>query len=368
MGREVRGRAVRILDKYLLKSFFTFFLLGLGVIAAIFMVISVLDTLSFYFVSRQSPISRMVLLYLYEEPAILYMAMPLAVLLSFCIALGLLEQCREIVAIKAAGISLFRLSLPLLIASAGISIVMYYMGNTLVPLANRKATEMKEILKNKSHLGYYSGEYIWYAEENGKGRLRIFQVDGVDRQEYKAKGIRIYEFDPDLKLERELYAAGGEYVKKKWQLRDVHYWNYKNEQELYRHLKKLAADLGDPRNLLLTMRGPEHMTSKKLRKSLDRLGFNERDYRVELRLRQALPFAAIIMALLAVPFGFRPSRKSSLARNLLFAVVIGFAYFAIMGVSISLAKNGTFPPAFGAWVANVLFGLMGILFFTGTRQ
>lgn len=365
---------MKTLDRYLLKSFFTFFLVGQGSIAVIFMVISVLDTLSYYFVSRDAPIRLVALMYFYEEPSLIYMSMPLAVLFSFCITLGLLEQRRELVAIKAAGISLLRLSLPLILSAAVIAFVMYYMGNYLVPAANIKAMETKYFLKYKKPGGYFiGGKYIWYIKDRKTGGFRIHQINRVYTKTNEVKGFRAYEINEDFRLEREIYASFGSYTDKKWVLTDVHGWDYRKEGKIiYRYFDTLELELHeDPRTMASIRYGPEHLTSRKIRRQLrniDRYGFNELEFLVELRLRQALPFAAIIMALLAVPFGFRPSRSSTLARNLLFAVIIGFAYFAVMGESISLAKNGTLPPAFGVWIANILFGLMGILLFSGTRQ
>jgi lipopolysaccharide export system permease protein len=364
---------MRILDRYLLKSFFIFFLLGLGSIAVLFLVLAVFDNLSRYFASGNVPLSLITLRYLYEEPRIIYMAMPMALLLSASILLGLLDQRHELVVVKATGISLFRLSLPLLLSSVGVALIMLILGNYLVPPANAGIKEIESIMRGEKPASATGAGYIWYVRERKKGGLSVYRIFRSDISRGRLKGFRLYEFSPSLKLTKEIHAASAAYKDKGWILSGVRVWDYRNGPAgAYEQIQEAAITLPEkPEDFTVQEYGPEEMTSKKIRQHLlriQRYGLDDREFWVELRVRQALPMASIIMALLAIPFALRPKRTSSLILNLLFATVIGFAYFAIMGESISLAKNGTFPPAFGAWIANIIFGMIGILLFSGTRQ
>ncbi len=364
---------MRILDRYLFKSFFIFFVIGLGSIAVLFFLLAVFDNLSRFFASENVPVSLIALRYLYEEPRIIYMAMPMALLLSVSILLGMLDQRHELVVIKAAGISLLRLALPLLLCSVGVGLIMLILGTYLVPPANARIKELESVMRGKKPGKATQAGYVWHVREREKGGLVVYRILRADIASGRLKGFRIYVFGPKLKLTREIHAASAVYEDKEWILSGVHVWDYKNGSPgSYEQLDEAAITLPEnPGDFTVQEYGPEELTSKKLRKHLRRIqrhGLDNREFWVELRVRQSLPVAAVIMALLAIPFALRPKRASSLILNLLFAVVIGFAYFAIMGESISLAKNGTFTPAFGAWIANIIFGLIGLLLFSGTRQ
>lgn len=364
---------MKILDGYLVKNFFVIFFLGLIVTALLFLVIAVFDNLSRLFASENLPISMIILRYFYEEPRILYMAMPMALLVSVSIVLGLLDQRNELIVIKAAGISLSRLSLPLMLCSVVIMILMYAFGDYLVPLSSARIEEIKCLMRGEEPEMTYRGGYIWHVSDDNKNGLRIFRILRKNSSDNIFTGFSIFDFDHSLKLKTEVQAEQAVYDEGLWLLSGVHKWDYSaGPAASYETLDTLELSLSEkPRHFQARKYKPEEMTTRQLRHHLKRIrryGLDEREYWVELRLRQALPWACVIMALLAIPFSLRPKRTSGLILNLLFAVVIAFVYFAVIGESISLAKNGTLPPAFGAWIANAIFGIIGLLMFSGTRQ
>jgi lipopolysaccharide export LptBFGC system permease protein LptF len=90
------------------------------------------------------------------------------------------------------------------------------------------------------------------------------------------------------------------------------------------------------------------------------MGFPADRLRAEAAQKIALPFVSLIMALLAVPFGFRMGRKGSLV-GVGLSVVIAMAYWGTFAVFRSLGGAGVLTPFLGAWGANILFGLAGLI-------
>jgi lipopolysaccharide export system permease protein len=90
------------------------------------------------------------------------------------------------------------------------------------------------------------------------------------------------------------------------------------------------------------------------------LGFPASRLRTALALRTALPFASLVMALLAVPFGFRMGRKGTLVA-LGLGVALAMVYWGVFAICRGLGVAGVLGPILGAWGANLLFGLGGIV-------
>ena len=90
------------------------------------------------------------------------------------------------------------------------------------------------------------------------------------------------------------------------------------------------------------------------------MGFPAVRLRAEAAQKTALPFVSLIMALLAVPFGFRMGRKGTLV-GVGLSVAIAMAYWGTFAVFRSLGVAGVLPPFLGAWGANILFGLAGLI-------
>ena len=73
------------------------------------------------------------------------------------------------------------------------------------------------------------------------------------------------------------------------------------------------------------------------------------------------------MCLIGIPLASRHSRNSSLAANTGIAMLVGFSYWIVLALAMSLGKSGVLPPAIAAWTANALFTGIGIVFFLSSE-
>jgi len=74
----------------------------------------------------------------------------------------------------------------------------------------------------------------------------------------------------------------------------------------------------------------------------------------------SMPFACLIMAFVGIPFSLRSGRSSGVALGIGLSIGIGFAYFVINAILISLGGTGVLPPLVAAWAANFIFALSAI--------
>jgi lipopolysaccharide export system permease protein len=91
-------------------------------------------------------------------------------------------------------------------------------------------------------------------------------------------------------------------------------------------------------------------------------GYDATRYLTLLHAKLSLPFAALIMAFLGIPFSLKDNRSGGLGIGIGISVVIGFSYFVINALLLSLGQAGALPPPVAAWAANLLFAAAGLWF------
>jgi LPS export ABC transporter permease LptF/LPS export ABC transporter permease LptG len=83
-------------------------------------------------------------------------------------------------------------------------------------------------------------------------------------------------------------------------------------------------------------------------------------YLIEFHRRFALPTACLALAMVGIPLGLS-SKKSGKSGGFVLTIVLVFVYYFVSLIGVSLARQGTLPPALGAWLSNLVF-FAGALF------
>jgi LPS export ABC transporter permease LptF/LPS export ABC transporter permease LptG len=86
----------------------------------------------------------------------------------------------------------------------------------------------------------------------------------------------------------------------------------------------------------------------------------QRLYLIEFYNRFALPTACVVLAMVGIPLGLS-SKKSGKSGGFVLTIVLVFVYYFISLIGVSLAKQGKVTPAFGSWLANLVFFAAGLL-------
>jgi len=88
---------------------------------------------------------------------------------------------------------------------------------------------------------------------------------------------------------------------------------------------------------------------------------------VELNYRFALPVASLVLALVGLPLGLY-TVKGGKAAGLVLAILLVFGYYILMALGLSLSKQGRLHPVWGLWLANSVFGVVGLTMLTNMRR
>ena len=106
----------------------------------------------------------------------------------------------------------------------------------------------------------------------------------------------------------------------------------------------------------------EEMTRSELReqiKILQEQYVDTKKLEAELAQRYTVPMASLIFAMVGVPLGMQPNRRSSSAGFAL-SVIIIFLYYAGMVMATALGRGGALPPMLAVWLPNIISGAIGL--------
>ena len=121
----------KILDKYIIKNFLSKFLLIMLSFVTVFTAVDIIDNID-RFIEYNIDNNEIFLYYLYTLPWYLSLALPMTLLISTVFCFSLLQKNQEITAMKASGLSIFRISYPIIICGVIFCFISFFFENLVV--------------------------------------------------------------------------------------------------------------------------------------------------------------------------------------------------------------------------------------------
>lgn len=358
-----------IITRYIVREFLKIFFLCLGVCVGLFFIVDLsvqyLDNFSKY----NPPFLLTTLFCLYKIPQMFYWVCPMAVLLTIFLTLALFSRNNEIIAMKAGGISVYTIVTPLIILSGCVVLVSFGNQELMLPYASQRAEYIENIkIKGKKGQNLLKQDRFWYRSEDIVCNIELFEHASNTLQ-----GVTIYFFDQKFTLTGRLDAKRGKWVDNKWHFYDliIRTFNPDGSMAVETAQEKIIPLKETPDDFKVARREPEEMSYAELNdyiNKIEKAGYQIPEYVPYLYAKIAFPFICLIMPILTIPFALRIGRSGGIALGIGMSVIIGFIYFVFFNFSLSLGKGGLLPPLFSAWVANILFGSLGIYLFLRVRQ
>lgn len=311
-------------------------------------------------------------------PSILVFTFPMAVLLSAIISFGRLSGESEIIAMKAGGISFYRIASPAIILSLIITMISLFINEKISPEAKYKANNI--ILK---HL---AGEEI---SSRKNMIVRTYSPDGLEniivaRRFYHSQGlmegVTIQAFKGDS-LIRWTFADLARWEENYWYLYNGDIYNLSADSardiKYKTHFSKFKMNYlkETPREIESREREPEEMNSFQIKKKIKLLvkalekqtsPEGEKDMADKINILKtsyyqkiAIPFTCFVFALFGIPLALKPHRTSA-SIGLGLSLIFIFIYYILMSIGRALGENGILPPLAASWMPNIIFASLGI--------
>jgi len=356
-----------LLDRMVAKTFLFYLVVTLGGLVLLTEIVTFFVDLLNDVIRNQVPLGMVLDYFIHLTPQLVYITMPLAVLLGILISFGLLSQSNEITAIKASGISLYRLSLPIFSLAALLSAGLFFFDHLYIPASNQMQDAIRNRIKGRPAQTYYRPDRQWMF---GKGWW-IYYYKFFEPTERVLGEVTVFELDPkNFELTRRISAsrAHWEPTLKGWifedgWVRDLHGGNVKTfdhfDVRLFPELRE------DPSYFLKEVKQSSQMNFYQLSLYLDDLkqsGFDVVPLTVQLHKKFAFPLFALIMALIGMPFAFSVGKKGALA-GIATSIVIAIIYWGVSSLFEALGNLNELPAVAAAWSPNLVFGLGGLYLF-----
>jgi len=377
---------MKLLDRYISRKFL--FILAFALIAflSIFIIVDLVERLSDY-IDRKVPPVIVASYYFYYVPFAIVLVMPIAMLLASMFSMGQLSKDNELTAMKASGVSLYRILAPVFVIGLVVSIGMMAFAEIVVPVANQRKAEIKNEyidrlpktlptrLSNlylQEYLGS-EGNLVAGRDEHKNGNSRRVFIGFYDSREQQAKKISIQEYDGVFIIHRiDANTMAWDAVDSVWIARDGYEREFRGEQEFATKFDSLALSqlTFTPEALTKVQREPEEMSYLELKRFIAEVSNNGGDpqrWMVDLYLKFSFPFANFIIVLFGAPLA-SGRVKSGGAVGLALTLVIAFLYFGTVKTGQSLGQNGSIDPMVGAWLGDVIFLVAGVLVLIRARK
>jgi lipopolysaccharide export system permease protein len=334
----------------------------MGAFISIYLVIDFLERYG-KFSRAGASTSAIALYFLCKIPEIVSQTMPMAVLMGTILAISSLAKNSEITAMRSSGASLVMIGRPLLATAGVISIILLIIQEFIAPAASDKMRYIDEIVVQKKSKGtFFRQNNIWHRNENLIMQAKLFNPENS-----VLAGITIWDTNSGMIPVSRTEAVTATPASGGWLLHDVthRYFSGEGGVETRKEPEQFLKNNLKPSDLKVVAKSAEEMGFTALRRycnTISENGYDATSYRTVMHAKISFPFAALIMAFLGIPFSFRDSRSGGIGVGIAISIVIGFSYFVINALLLSLGQQGALPPVVAAWAANLLFAGTGLWF------
>ncbi len=355
-----------ILDRYIIRKYLAIFALGFFSMLSIFIIITFFERIDSVY-QHEKPLTLFFDYLWYKLPEYSHYVLPISALMATLLSLGLLTKFNEITAMKACGVSLYRITVPVVLMAAVVSFISFYVQENILPGTNRKAEVVWNNIIDAPPRTFSRVDRRWIM---GKNRHRIYYYHHFDRIADAFRQLTIFDIDPETwQLQRRIFAEMG-YLKGR-HLQLVNCWTMDFQAELPQNFVRqddLDLPILEERAYFLSERkDPGQMNFSELRshiQQLEEMGENSVSYRVDLYTKLSFPLVSLIVVLIGIPFAFSMGKRGALV-GLGLSMAIVVIYWVAVSVFRSLGSAELLSPLLAAWGANLIFGLMGLyLLFT----
>ena len=352
---------IKIIDRYIFRELIEPFLFGLGAFTAILSASMILFELVRAIVLKGMPLIVALQIFVYRLPGIVVYIFPMATLLAVLLAFGRLSNDSETIAFRASGVSLYRLIIPVLVLGLLVSFTNLAFSEIVVPESNKAA---KNLLIETSAKRTPKMQKNVFVPEMARGKLkRIFYAETLKGN--TMRDVIVQEFDQG-RLIQILTAKEAQWQKEK------NIWVFKSgtiyliaETGEYKHLIKFKeqniAIKYTPADFYVGDRNPDEMTIGELREFVslkEKMGVDTTDFKIQLNMKMAIPFASLVFALLGAPLGLQPRRASS-SIGLGLSIIVIFLYYILTFISMAIGELKLLSPGLAAWLPNIITGGVG---------
>jgi lipopolysaccharide export system permease protein len=290
-------------------------------------------------------------------PQSMYELFPMAALLGSLMGMGTLAANSELIAMRASGLSIWRIVRSVLQVGVMMLAVAVFLGEVVAPVAEQYGQHLRVSATNQG-ISFLGGEGLWVRDD----RLYINARRVLDRE--RLADLSVYEFGDDARLKMATRATHAEFRDGQWLLHGVQQSGFSDNGIETGHYDTLSwPSLLTPDLLGIVMLKPKNMSAHDLDQLVGYLadnGLDTRQYRFAFWGRFMTPISSLVMLFISVPFVFSGLRSVSAGQRIFIGVLVGFGFYILSQVAAQMGQVYGLPPLATMLVPNIVFLLLGI--------
>ncbi len=355
-----------IFSRYLLRRFFLTFVVALVCFIIIFDLINLVENIG-RFVESGAKSSDIFLYYIYYTPFIVVLTCPVATLLAAIFSIGLLAKSNELTAMKAAGISVYKIAYTLMAGGVLIAAGLWVFGEMILPEANhrknviqaerieRRQAESSKVYKDQLFQGLEGRIFRFsnYISKSASGENVVIQTFAGNRLTNVTTAKKFFWRDSvwvgtDVEIKRI-----GDLDEASKPITIAH-----RDTVVFNDFKEKPSYFED----WFSRQDAMSMGYFKLREFIQvsrALGKNVTRQVVDLYNKVSFPFINVIIILIGVSLASNP-RRAGLGISFGLSMGVSFVFYTMVKVAIEMGHNGLLDPLVAAWGTNVVFLVFGV--------
>ena len=358
----------QLIDTYILSTFLTYLALVVTSFVLLTLIYNFFELIG-DMLRNNIALPTMFSYLFFLSPQLIYTLMPVGVLVAVLATFGVMSKNNEITAFRACGVSLYRLAVPVLVLSTLLSGGLFAFDFYYVAGANRKQDALRDQIKGRNTAQTYlrpDRKWIMGANSNRIFYYRFFDNSG---QEAVMNEASIFELDTrPFRLSRQIFAKRALWrpSMKTWVFEDGWSCEYNGafctnyapfQVQTFKEITEapdyfLKEALQDKQMNFLQL--------DRYIQDLERSGF-EGTVKLKVRFYRkfSVPLFALIMAMIAIPFGFLVGNRGAMT-GIGISIAIGMVYRGIDPLFEKLGDVSQLPPVMAAWAPDVVFSLAAL--------
>ena len=360
-----------LVDRYMIRTFIKMFVLVFLTVYAVFSLVNFIDINNDIQKNNVDP-AILIDYFQYVAPDTIRWVIPISTLMGTMICFALLSKSSEVIAFKSSGISIYRISIPIVVMALMISVFSFYNNDILIPSTASRLAEIKGVIRNRPVQTMRDPRNRWVLGEN---RNRIYHFQYYNEEERRIEELHIFDINPEsYELSRHIFVREADWDDDEgWEANEGWITSFRGTT---RNAVEIAPAQPLPIAELPTYFGQEIKPSDQMNyaelsnyiDTLDAYGFATTRETFDLHWKLSFPFLPLVMMLLGLPFAFTTARRGGALTGIFVSILFVIIYWGMMSLFRALGQSGLLPALMAAWAPNIAFLGVGALLFATLRS
>jgi lipopolysaccharide export system permease protein len=359
--RVRRGGLALTLLVYLTRIFVSRFLVLFAGIAAIVMLVTTIDMLDQLASKKGASLLVAAEMALLRLPQLSQEVMPFAVLFAAMATFWRMTRTNELVVARAAGVSVWQLLAPAVLAALIIGVLTTTVLNPVSAVFLKRFEQLEARYTGDENAALAVSETGLWLRQAGAGGREVIHAQRVRQADMTLFDVIVFRFRDTGAFESRLDAERAQLADGQWVLHEV-LRTAPGRQGRFQDRATVATDL-TPDKIYDSFAPPETISFWRLPdfiQLLENAGFAAEPHRLQWHRLLSQPVLLAGMVLLAAIFSLRPHRRGGVAATIALGVLTGFGVFVLSNLVFAFGLSAKIPVVLAAWTPPIVVLMLGV--------